>query len=529
MGPTTTHTNMRPTRRAYTAAALTAFLNTRKLLLADPLPFVGAVGILAALLAAQLRFVLLLDETLPALDVDQQVTRPRVSAHETTPVTLAVTHPSPLPIAVDVTARPPAGADGDDAAVHLPTDARDSSTDDDPTTTTDPTTTGPTTTTDTVEVTWPAAGTVTLETPMARLTDPAGLFTQHVARGSTPTVTVEPRRPRNVHVGEGGEPLAVGFGEHEAGRLGSGLEPAEVRQYVPGDTIRQMDWKATARLDAPHVREFEAETDRETVLVLDHRTATAVGPPGETALDYLRQVAIAFVDSARDLADPIGCVTVGDGNEVTRFDARADAAHVRAVRRHLQAVGTREGPDRPGGRGRSDAADGRGRHDAGIHREARDHRDRREPAPPRQRLALLADDAPLARTLRPFFDRPRARSRLVAEDPLFAAVRSVARQVGRGWTVVLTTDDDPAEVRDAVAVARRQGGHVLVFLAPTVLYETDGLADLETAYERYRSFEGLRRDLAGMERVRAFEVGPADRLSQVLATGRRDTERGRGQ
>ncbi|WP_255681357.1 hypothetical protein [Natrinema sp. SYSU A 869] len=59
-----------------------------------------------------------------------------------------------------------------------------------------------------------------------------------------------------------------------------------------------------------------------------------------------------------------------------------------------------------------------------------------------------------------------------------------------------------------------------VLLAPSVLYEPGGLADVEQAYDRYIEFEEFRRELSRMDNVRALEVGPADRLATVLEAGR---------
>jgi len=90
--------------------------------------------------------------------------------------------------------------------------------------------------------------------------------------------------------------------------------------------------------------------------------------------------------------------------------------------------------------------------------------------------------------------------------------------------VILTDDERETEVREAVKLARRIGtgdGGVLVFLAPTSLYEPGSLADLDAAYDRYADFERFRRSLAAIDGVSAYEVGPADRLDAVLASGRR--------
>ena len=61
-----------------------------------------------------------------------------------------------------------------------------------------------------------------------------------------------------------------------AGRYGSklrgrGLNFEEIRQYRPGDDIRNMDWKVTARTGKPHTRIYTEERDRPIVVVVDQR------------------------------------------------------------------------------------------------------------------------------------------------------------------------------------------------------------------------------------------------------------------
>ena len=52
---------------------------------------------------------------------------------------------------------------------------------------------------------------------------------------------------------------------------GSGLEIADVREYVPGDDVRHLDSSATARTGRLHVRRFHAERDWTALLVADFR------------------------------------------------------------------------------------------------------------------------------------------------------------------------------------------------------------------------------------------------------------------
>jgi uncharacterized protein (DUF58 family) len=54
-------------------------------------------------------------------------------------------------------------------------------------------------------------------------------------------------------------------------RKGSGLEVADLREYVAGDDLRHIDHAATARTGRPHVRQFQAERDRVVLLIADLR------------------------------------------------------------------------------------------------------------------------------------------------------------------------------------------------------------------------------------------------------------------
>ncbi|MBF0185279.1 MAG: DUF58 domain-containing protein [Magnetococcales bacterium] len=54
---------------------------------------------------------------------------------------------------------------------------------------------------------------------------------------------------------------------------GSGIEYAESRPYLPGDEIRHIDWRITARSGKPHTKLFHEERDRTTLLWLDLRSS----------------------------------------------------------------------------------------------------------------------------------------------------------------------------------------------------------------------------------------------------------------
>ncbi len=58
-------------------------------------------------------------------------------------------------------------------------------------------------------------------------------------------------------------------GLHHSLFRGKGIEFAEIREYVPGDDIRSIDWKVTARYSRPFVREYTEERDRAFCFMAD--------------------------------------------------------------------------------------------------------------------------------------------------------------------------------------------------------------------------------------------------------------------
>jgi len=66
-------------------------------------------------------------------------------------------------------------------------------------------------------------------------------------------------------------------GRYASRMRGRGLNFEEIRDYRPGDDVRSIDWKVTARLQKPHVRMFNEERDRQGLLVIDQRLSMFFG------------------------------------------------------------------------------------------------------------------------------------------------------------------------------------------------------------------------------------------------------------
>lgn len=66
-------------------------------------------------------------------------------------------------------------------------------------------------------------------------------------------------------------------GRHSSRLRGRGLNFEEIRNYLPGDDTRQIDWKVTARTRKPHVRVYTEEKDRTVWLLVDQRMCMFFG------------------------------------------------------------------------------------------------------------------------------------------------------------------------------------------------------------------------------------------------------------
>lgn len=74
------------------------------------------------------------------------------------------------------------------------------------------------------------------------------------------------------------QPVGSALAGRRAARVrGRGLEFEEIRAYLPGDDVRAIDWKVTARTGTPHVRVTREERDRPALLVVDQRQAMYFG------------------------------------------------------------------------------------------------------------------------------------------------------------------------------------------------------------------------------------------------------------
>lgn len=101
------------------------------------------------------------------------------------------------------------------------------------------------------------------------------------------------------------------------GALGLGTDFEYVRDYSPDDDIRQVNWRATARLDRPMSNQYRLDQDRDVMCVLDVGRLMAAPLADRTRLDASMDAAAAVAAVADEVGDRCGAVAFDDG--IRRF------------------------------------------------------------------------------------------------------------------------------------------------------------------------------------------------------------------
>ncbi|WP_430462683.1 DUF58 domain-containing protein [Thalassolituus sp. LLYu03] len=104
-------------------------------------------------------------------------------------------------------------------------------------------------------------------------------------------------------------------GTHSSAIRGRGIDYAEVRAYQPGDDIRAMDWRVTARTGDAHIKVFREEKERPVIIVCDLRATMQFGTRRAFKSVVAADLAALLAWSALDHGDRIGALLFSDNTE----------------------------------------------------------------------------------------------------------------------------------------------------------------------------------------------------------------------
>jgi uncharacterized protein (DUF58 family) len=131
-------------------------------------------------------------------------------------------------------------------------------------------------------------------------------------------LTVEAlRQVRRIHIRTRRLVDGIFAGEYHSVFKGRGMEFAEVREYVPGDDVRTIDWNVTARLGHPYVKRYVEERELTVMLLVDLSASGQFGSVAKLKSEVATELCALLALSAIKNNDKVGLILFTD--QIERF------------------------------------------------------------------------------------------------------------------------------------------------------------------------------------------------------------------
>jgi len=136
-------------------------------------------------------------------------------------------------------------------------------------------------------------------------------------------------------------------GEYHSVFKGRGMEFSEVRQYMPGDDIRSIDWNVTARTGYPYVKKFQEERELTVMFLVDASASGAFGTVSRFKSELAAEMCALLAFSAVRNNDRVGLIIFTDRIEKVVPPQKGRRHVLRVVRELLYTRPEGRGTDIP--------------------------------------------------------------------------------------------------------------------------------------------------------------------------------------
>jgi uncharacterized protein (DUF58 family) len=168
-----------------------------------------------------------------------------------------------------------------------------------------------------------------LAEPAVRLTGPLGLGRWYHGGREQSEVVVYPDLPAARRLAQAVRQGRLGAeGRRVRGPLGLGTDFESVREYVPEDDVRRINWRATARLGRPMTNQYRVDQNRDVVCLIDTGRLMAAPLGDRSRLDAALDAVAAVAVVADEVGDRCGVVAF---DTETRREVRPRRGGARAV------------------------------------------------------------------------------------------------------------------------------------------------------------------------------------------------------
>lgn len=138
------------------------------------------------------------------------------------------------------------------------------------------------------------------------------------------------RKIRRIQITTSRKVTDVFAGQYQSVFKGVGMEFDEVREYLPGDEIRSIDWNVTARMGHPYIKKFVEERELTIMILLDVSMSSRFGTRGRLKSELAAELCSVIAFSAIQNNDKVGMITFTD--EIEKFiPPRKGVRHVLRV------------------------------------------------------------------------------------------------------------------------------------------------------------------------------------------------------
>jgi uncharacterized protein (DUF58 family) len=144
------------------------------------------------------------------------------------------------------------------------------------------------------------------------------------------------KKVRQIEIRTNREVTDVLGGQYHSVFKGRGMEFEEVREYLPGDEVRSIDWNVTARFGHPFIKKFKEERELTVVLVVDVSASGQFGSVRQSKNELAAELAAVLAFSAIRNNDKVGLIMFTD--RIEKFVApKKGRRHVLRVVREILA------------------------------------------------------------------------------------------------------------------------------------------------------------------------------------------------
>ena len=128
---------------------------------------------------------------------------------------------------------------------------------------------------------------------------------------------------------------------------GRGMDFEELREYIPGDDVRDIDWNVTHRMGRPFVKRFREERELAAVLAVDVSGSSAFGSGNRTKREFAAEVAATLAISAARNGDKVALLLFTEKAELFIPPRKGRRQILRLVREMLTFQPKHRGTDIP--------------------------------------------------------------------------------------------------------------------------------------------------------------------------------------